>query len=147
MSGHLPVAYTLAQVSDAETRARLPFNPDITRHAVVNANIGAEVMIVREVSVAAGAYTNFSSAPTIAANPRTDQPPQVDLFGMTLALGYFGEYTLSRLGVVYSFGQGYDVIPNIATDFQSQVQNLRSFSRAAYFQSFFYVFVSSSFRY
>ena len=147
LSGHLPVEYSLAQVSDSEARARLPFNPDITRHGVVNANVGAEVMVIREVSVAAGAYTNFSSAPTIEANPRTDQPPQVNLFGMTLALGYFGDYTLSRLGVVYSFGQGYDVIPNVGTDFQSQVQNLRNFSRARYFQSFFYIFVSSSFRY
>ncbi|HET6344264.1 MAG TPA: hypothetical protein VFH51_04985, partial [Myxococcota bacterium] len=142
---HAPVKYTLVDV-DPAYQAALSFNPDIVRNAVVNFNVGAEVLVVREVSVSAGIFSDFSTAPPIAPTPSRDQASRVDLLGLTASLGYFGDYTLSRLGFVYSFGQGQDVIPT-STAAQAASGVAQPFSRVRYFQSFFYVFLSSSFRY
>ncbi len=149
---HAPVKYNLLKVTDAEDavlfeeyRNRLPFNPRIERRGVLNLNAGFEFLVVREVSIAAGAFSDFSSAPKIAATPDSDQPPHVNLFGLTMALGYFGKHSLSRLGVVYSAGTGHDVIPQ--SDIDRVLGEDQSFERVKYFQSFFYIFLSSTFRY
>lgn len=145
LSAHLPVDYTLIDIEDPTIRNRLPFNPEVERRAVVNFNAGIEYLVVREVSIALGAFSNFSSAPSIAAEPSTDQLPDVDLSGLTIALGYFGEYTLSRLGLQYSAGTGQDVIPE--SDVARLVDGDLRFRRVEYSQTFFYVFLSSTFRY
>jgi hypothetical protein len=145
LSYHAPVSYTLAEV-DPAYEDRLPFNPKIERQAVLNFNIGAEYLVVREVSIAGGFFSDYSSSPAIRENPPTDQPADVDLYGLVMAIGYFGEHTLSRLGVSYSFGTGYDVIPQ-GSDVDRLLQGDQSFRRVGYFQSFFYVFLSSTFRY
>lgn len=140
-----PVNYTLIAVSP-DIENRLPFSPHVERRMVVNANVGAEYLIVREVSIGAGMFSNFSSAPALAAaNPGKDQQPHVDMLGLTMALGYFGDYTLSRLGVVYSFGHGEDVIP--VSDISRVLNEEQAFQRVPYAQSFFYAFLSSTFRY
>ncbi|MBN1960924.1 MAG: hypothetical protein JW841_08250 [Deltaproteobacteria bacterium] len=151
ISFHAPVSYSLIRpnANDAERfqsfRSRLPFDPDISRRAVVNFNLGAEFLIIREVSIAGGFFSDFSSAPRIAKSPIGDQAPDVDLFGMSVSIGYFGQHTLSRLGVMYSLGTGYDVIPE--SDIDRLTEGQQAFRRVAYFQSFFYVFLSSTFRY
>ncbi len=142
---HAPVSYTLVDVAD-DFRQRLPFAPRIERRPVVNVNAGAEFLLVRQVSIAGGVFTDFSSAPPIPKQPLLDQPARVNLLGLVMALGYFGEHTLSRLGVVYSFGSGHDVIPR-GGDIGRVLDGGQSFKRVRYFQSFFYVFVSSTFRY
>ncbi|MEO0592464.1 MAG: UPF0164 family protein [Myxococcota bacterium] len=144
-SVHLPVDYRLIDIDDEAIRQRLPFNPDVERRTVVNLNAGVEYLLVREVSVALGGFTNFSSAPSISEQPTTDQLPHVDMLGLTLALGYFGEYTLSRLGVQFSAGTGQDVLPE--SDIARLVDGDLSFRRVDFSQSFFYVFLSSTFRY
>jgi len=62
-----------------------------------------------------------------------------------LTLGYFSKHSLSRIGIMYAWGEGYDVIPK--SDFGRILRNEQSFARVDYFQSFFYVFLSSTFRY
>ncbi len=152
VSYHAPTSYSLISPSAAERaqfdeyRSRLPFNPEIDRRQVVNFNVGGEFLLVREVSIGGGFFTDFSSAPRIPANPSHDQPADVDLYGMSMAIGYFGEHTLSRLGVMYSFGTGSDVTPNTG-DVGRVLQGDQGFNRVPYFQSFFYVFLSSTFRY
>ena len=151
VSYHAPVSYSLIrpranEVADYQSfKSRLPFDPDIHRRAVVNFNAGAEFLIVREVSIAGGIFSDFSSAESIPANPSGDQAAQVDLFGLAMAIGYFGSHTLSRLGVMYSFGTGHDVIPQ--SDVERLTQGQQAFRRVPYFQSFFYVFLSNTFRY
>ena len=44
--------------------------------------------------------------------PKVRQSPDVDLYGMSFALGYFGEHSLSRVGLMYSFWPGDDVVEN-----------------------------------
>ncbi len=145
VSYHAPVSYTLIEADDS-FKKRLPFNPRIERQGVLNFNIGGEYLVVREVSIAGGLFTDLSSAPEIPRLPSSDQPPHVNLTGLSMALGYFGEHTLSRLGVIYTFGNGYDVIPE-GSDADRVLDDTQSFRRVEYFQSFFYVFVSSAFRY
>lgn len=144
VSAHAPTSYRLVEVDDS-LRARLPFNPDVERRGVVNVNAGGEYLIVREVSVSVGLFTDFSTAPSIPKIPQHDQLPEVDLVGLTMGLGYFGEHTLSRLGVVYSFGHGRDVIPE--NSLAKLMDDDQSFSRVSYSQSFFYIYASSTFRY
>lgn len=141
---HAPVSYKLIAI-EPELRGRLPFSPSIDRRTVVNFNAGAEYLVIRQVSVSAGVYSDFSSAPPIPQLPTRDQPPRVNLLGLTMALGYFGEHTLSRLGVLYSFGSGEDVIPR--SDIERLLTDEQAFRRVSYAQSFFYVFLSSTFRY
>lgn len=141
MRAHAPIDYTLLNVESGPANNTL-FSPNVQRHAVVNFNIGGEYLVIREVSLSAGVFSDFSSAPRIPAQPTTAQQPSVDLMGLSMALSYIGDYTLSRLGLVYSFGQGDDVVPGISSSTAEQ-----TFTRATYFQSFFYVFLSSSFRY
>ncbi len=141
---HAPTSYTLVEVDEAY-KARLPFNAEVERRAVLNFNLGAEVLVVREVSVAVGLFSDFSSAPTIPKAPLADQPPRVHLLGLSMALGYFGDHSLSRLGFVYSFGSGYDVIPQ--SNIERVLEQEQAFQRVEYSQSFFYVFLSSTFRY
>lgn len=147
---HFPVDYTLIKIGKKydEFRQRLPFSPRVERQGVVNFNVGGEYLIIREVSISGGIFSDFSTAPKIRKHPEHDQPPQVNLWGLALALGYFGEHTLSRLGVTYSFGRGYDVIPGgQGGDIDRIINQDQTFARVNYFQSFFYVFLSSSFRY
>lgn len=145
LEAHAPTAYTLIEVDDTYRR-RLPFAPNVRRSPVVNFNFGGEFLIIREVSIAGGIFSDFSSASSIKAQPAADQPAHVDLLGFSAALGYFGRHTLSRLGVMYSFGKGHDVVPEKG-DVTRLLEKNQSFRRVDYFQSFFYVFISSSFRY
>ncbi|MBI3180373.1 MAG: hypothetical protein HYZ27_11970 [Deltaproteobacteria bacterium] len=144
VSLHGPVSYTLVRVPE-QHQARLPFTPRIEREGVINFNAGVEYLIIRDVSVAAGVFTYFASSPSIGPTPASDQPPHVDLLGLTMALGYFGKHSLSRFGVVYSFGAGHDVIPT--SDVDRVLGSPQEFRRVSYAQSFFYVFLSSTFRY
>ncbi len=144
VSYHAPVSYTLIDVAP-EYRQRLPFNPEVRRRGVMNFNAGGEFLVVREVSIGAGVFSNFSTAPAIPKTPNDDYQPHVNLYGLSMTLGYFGEYTLSRLGVVYSFGHGSDVIP--ASDIDRVLNDQQGFKRVSYAQSFFYAFLSSTFRY
>lgn len=142
---HAPVSYTLIDVDDPRQRQRLPFTPRVERRGVVNFNVGGEYLLVRQVSVAGGLFSNFSSAPPIPEAPGRDHLPDVDLWGVTMAVGYFGEHSLSRLGVVYSVGSGSDVVPRSNID--RLLEDKQGFRRVDLTRSFFYVFLSSTFRY
>jgi len=145
---YTPASYDLITNVSDQARTRLPFNPHVTRGSVANVNFGGEYLVIREVSIAGGFFTDFSSAPRIASQPTHDQLPNVNLMGVTLALGYFGEYTLTRLGFLYSFGKGYDVIPQGGRNVDQVLgTSAQKFDRVSYQQSFLYVFLSSSFRY
>ena len=146
VSVHLPTHYVLVQV-DPQYLSRVPFNPDVTRQTVANFNLGVEKSLIREVRVAAGVFSDFSSAPAIPSAPSVDLQPYVNLSGLTASLSYLSEHTVSRMGLVYSFGDGYDVIPVGGRDTDNILNPAQAFSRVSYFQSFFYFFLSSTFRY
>lgn len=142
---HAPVSYRLVR-ADPSALSRLAFNPEVQRDAVVNVNVGGEYLVIHEVSISGGFFTDYSSAPRIAEGlSQVDHLPHVNLTGLTLGLGYYTEHTISRLGVLYSFGTGFDSIPD--SDIGRVLEQQQRFRRVEIFQSFFYVFLSSSFRY
>ena len=163
ISIHAPVCYELIKVEGQErgcdTRglsdadSLFPFVKTIERKTVVNVNVGMEWLVIPEVSVAWGFFTDFSSAPKIRDDnewAQVRQSPDVDLFGLSVALGYFGEHSLSRVGLMYSFGEGEDVVENdqVSAIVASQLDSSAyQFEKVKYFQSFMYFFISSTFRY
>ena len=144
---NFPVHYSLIYGGgiDQSLTDRLPFPATVDRKGVLNFNVGAEFLIIREVSVAGGVFSDYSSAPSIPANPGQTMLPHVNLLGGSIALGYFGEHSISRLGILYSAGSGEDVVPS--QEIAPSAGPKQPVQRAPYAQSFFYVFVSSTFRY
>ena len=142
---HLPVSYNLVDLDEKDAKW-LPFNPKVSRKQVLNMSFGFEYLMIREVSIGAGVFSDFSSAPEITESYlSTDKQPHVDLLGLSMALGYFSEHSLTRFGLLYSSGAGEDVIPVNTTD--KILEKADDYHRVGYFQSFFYVFISSTYRY
>jgi hypothetical protein len=141
-----PVKYRLVNITDENVLPTLPFSPEVERRTTANFNIGGEFLVIREVSVSVGLFSDFTSAPPIPENPTKDYLPHINLMGLTGAIGYFGKYTLSRIGFMYSAGRGQGVIP--VDDTERLLDRNQRFTRVDELtQSFFYVFVSSTFRY
>jgi long-subunit fatty acid transport protein len=76
----------------------------IERRALANVNLGAEFRI-KSWDLRTGFFTNFSSAPVVERSSFA-QLPSVDMFGVTLAVGYRWAKSYFSLGVLYSFGSG-----------------------------------------
>lgn len=166
VSVHFPVCYELIKIAGepagCDSDGHLvgdnlfPFVKTIRRDLVVNLNMGMEWLVIPEVSVAGGFFTDFSSAPRIPDDADSilgREAPNVDLLGMSMALGYFGEHSLSRVGFMYSFGLGDDVVETdqvsaiVSSQLESNTAGEYAFKKVKYFQSFMYVFISSTFRY
>ncbi len=131
-------------VRDAITTSRL-----ITRNPIVNVAVGAEYLFVKEFSTALGLFTNLSTAPEIEGRVgdtfSQDRLPHVHAAGGSLVFGFFGKYTLTRLGVIMSYGEGADVVPR--TPGLAVLGEPDEFVKADFSQLFAFVFVSSTFRY
>ena len=113
LSLHAPIRYALIDLAPAVTQ-RLAFNPEVERRPVANLSLGIEYLVISDVSVAAGAFTDLSSAPPVPRTASVKPAPHIDLLGLTTALGYFTQHTLTRLGFVYTFGEGDDALPNFS---------------------------------
>lgn len=146
VTAYAPVSYTLVSVPRA-TRERLPFATDIERNAVVNFNVGGEYLVTTWLSVSGGFYTDFSSADKIARSETlaSDKLAHVNLYGATFSLAYITDHMITRLGTLYSFGSGLDVRP--VSDLSRLGQGANSFTTQELQQSFFYLYLSSTFRY
>ncbi len=147
VSGHLGTRYDLVTniPNDTNLAQLLPFPTSIHRSPIVNVNVGGEYHFAPDWAVAAGAYTDFSTAQRIPDAPRRVQSPDVDLYGLTGSLAWSTEHTENRLGASYSFGTGKTVTPS--SDIARLTQDTQSFVSQTYSQSFFYVFLASSFKY
>ena len=142
---HFPVRYSLLKITEEGSRW-LPFNPNIKRRQVLNFSVGAEFLIIREVSLSGGLFSDFSSADKLSElEYDSDESPYVNIMGTVFALGYYSDHALTRLGLLYSAGKGHDVIPT--NGFERALYGSKGFQRVDYFQSFFYVFLSSTYRY
>ncbi len=87
------------------------------REAVWNAALGSEYYLSRSLALRGGLFTNFSSAPDVKPG-LTDQPEQVDLFGGSLSLSYFGRGASLSLGGTYSYGSGDAQVVSGSTEIQ-----------------------------
>ena len=132
------------QVENAITTVRR-----ITRNPIVNVATGFEYLFLKEFSVALGLFSNISTAPPIPGEVgdtfARDRLPRVHAAGGSLVLGLFGDYTLTRLGAIMSYGDGSDVVPR--TPGLSVLGQPDEFVKADFSQLFLFVFLSSTFRY
>jgi len=143
---HLPVDYERLVFRDHPEFVREIRVPSrVERRWVVDGACGGEWKFSETLSVAAGAWTDFSSSPPL----RTDAAgalvgsadnvlPHVNLFGATASLGLLGEYSLTRLGLSFATGSGQDARYDAATS---------RWVADAVSQTFAFVFVASTFRY
>lgn len=145
VSVHLPVHYTLVQVSDPVSRDALLVPADIERTFVINGNLGVEVLFADAFSIGLGGFTNFSSVGAIPAEVDRPHPAHVNMYGGTFAVGYASEHTLTRIGVLYSYGEGQDV--HAVNDPSQLDTDTQGFIRVPLTQSYLYFFLSSTFRY
>ena len=121
----------------------------IERNPVLNVSAGVEYLFVKEFSVSFGLFSNFSSAPPIEGGVgqtfRRDQLARVHAAGGSLVLGFFNEYTLTRVGGIVSYGDGSDVVPR--TPGLAVLGQPDEFVKVDFSQLFVFLFVSSTFRY
>jgi long-chain fatty acid transport protein len=140
----MPVTYNRVQFRDASLQSWFPLPLHITRETTVNGSLGVEWLFTEHMSLAGGFFTNRSSSPTVKMSETgevvggRDALPHVDLYGGSLAWGWFGEHSLTRVGIAGSTGLGQDVTYDATRQIWIS-QPLR--------ETFAYVFVSSTFRY
>lgn len=109
---HAPTRYQL--LSGPANRLPQTLVTEIRRRAVVNLNVGAEWLLVpSRFSLAVGAFTDFSSVPASPTGGTLTRPQlrRVSHIGATVTAGLFGRHTLTRIGLLGSYGAGFDVIP------------------------------------
>jgi long-chain fatty acid transport protein len=149
---HAPSRYELFTVpGDAkEIAGALTIVSDVERRAIVNFNLGAEWLVVDHFSVSGGFFSNFSTAPEIPGKRgdvfREDRLPNLDAFGGSLVLGFFGgAYTLTRIGVTLSYSEGTDVRPHV--EGLGVLGQRPEFVKEDVSQLVLFVFIGSTFRY
>ena len=99
--------------------------------------------------MSAGLFTNFSSSPTIpgpvGGSFDRSRLADVDAFGGSVVAGFFGEYTLTRVGLTMSYGDGADVVPR--SEGLNALGQTTDYVKVDYSQLFVYFVLSSTFRY
>ncbi|NMC70290.1 MAG: hypothetical protein GYA57_09520 [Myxococcales bacterium] len=80
------------------------FVPRVSRRGVLNINFGFECTIAEKWPLRAGAFTNFSAAPSLA--PGAAGLERIDIVGGTFSLGYHFEGFTLNFGFLGSIGWG-----------------------------------------
>ncbi|MGA1845193.1 MAG: OmpP1/FadL family transporter [bacterium] len=75
------------------------------KRSLLNASLGTEYYLTRELALRCGFFTNLANSYTVESG-RFNQPEHVDLFGGGLSLSYFIRGSSLTLGTVYSYGTG-----------------------------------------
>ena len=148
---HAGTTYNLYDLPANETAVRNAITTArrIVRNPIVNINAGFEYLFIKEFSTALGLFSNFSSAEPIEGEVgdtfSRDSLPRIHSAGGSLVLGFFSDYTLTRLGVIVSYGEGSDVVPR--TPGLAVLGQPDEFVKVDFNQLFAFVFISSTFRY
>lgn len=150
LSLHGPTSYELFSLpTDSRVQDVLTIQREIQRRTVANLNVGLEWQFEPWLFGSAGLFTNFSSAPSIPGQTqdRLDQDhlPQMHGIGNTLVLGFLGDNTLTRVGLLSSYAFGSDVLVQ-----QAELRPLGSggdFKKVDQQSLSLFVFVSSTFWY
>ena len=120
-----------------------PIPLDIYREALINYNLGIEILVTDTLSLAFGFYTNFSAAPELESDEQgflldevESTLANIDMFGATATLGFFSEHSLNRVGLNICSGSGSAIMQ---TEHRPKVLEGEELA--------IYLFISSSFRY
>jgi hypothetical protein len=156
--GYLPSRYTILEETEVNGNPQgfdaIPIPLTIDRGPLINVNAGIEKLLSPDISIAVGGWTNFTSAPEHklergSADRLADDSTRmsnVHMFGAALALGFFQEHSLHRLGLTLSTGTG-DVVRQVGRAELLLEQGAPPLVVGETQQTFLYVFWSSSFRY
>jgi len=150
VSVNFPVSYRLVSSDDPTIQGVLPLASAVQRLAVVNLNAGVEYLFSQTFALSGGFYTDFASSPELSGAQFSGVLNQqalshIDLYGFTGALAFSAPNSVTRVGAMYSFGHGYDVVTR--EDFGRVLQDSSQFQRVENFKSFFYIFVSTTARF
>ncbi len=148
LSLHGPTDYELFTLPDGSpVGGVLTIQRQIERRLVANLNAGLEWQFEPWLFASVGMFTNFSSAPSIPGNAQDrldrDYLPQLHGLGNTLVMGFLGDNTLTRVGLLSSYSFGSDVL--------AQQVELRPIGSGGDFKKVdtrslsLYIFVSSTF--
>ena len=145
-----PSSYDLIKVNDSQARAVLPFVLHVQRHAVININAGIEWEPFHSVTLGGGFFTDFASSDSLSGPRYADLlvarlEPSIDNYGFTAVMGFISDNTITRVGVLYAAGTGYDLAAR--DDIARLDQQRQSYERVKVFNSFFYIFISSTLRF
>ena len=153
VTGHLGTSYDVISPALLGTVAvaRVPVPLHVDRGPVANVAVGADVLLSDDLSLAVGAFTNFTGAPALvldgkgALSAKSSRLSSVSLFGGSLSLGFHGEFSVTRVGFTGSTGYG-DVVEPAAPDarFLDGGPPLRAVQAT---QTFLYLFVATTFRF
>lgn len=102
------VAYHLARTFDPLSGRSPEGEPvAVTQHheEVLDFSLGAEYYFRRKFPVRAGFFTSHSSAPDPEVD-QTDEPGQIDLYGVTATVGVETKNASSNIGLNYLWGEG-----------------------------------------
>jgi long-chain fatty acid transport protein len=145
LSGHFPTSYDRVKFQDDSIADAITLPTKVRRDMTVNGALGGEWNFHSKWSVAGGLFTDFSSAPDLSADSSgrllsggRDALSQVNLYGGTIAVGYFGDHSLSRVGFSGVTGWGKDV------RFEARDNGWMVFPTR---ETLAYVFIASTFRY
>lgn len=151
--GHLPARYDVISpdLLGAVTVARVPVPLHVERGPVVNLAVGVDALLSDDLSVAAGAFTNFSGAPELIVDddgallPQSSRLSRVQMLGGSLSLGFHGRFSVTRVGLTGSAGAG-EIVQPAAPDarFLDDGPPLRAVHAT---QTLLYLFWSSTFRF
>ena len=145
---HAPESYDRF-VLPPDIKSRLRLQTHVERSPVLDLNLGGEYLIDKDWSFALGAFTDFSSAPSLQTLPDgtivpgTSRLTNVNLYGGTATLGMIGQHSISRFGMSIAYGTGEDAVPNDP----SGIFDAQGYTRASVRQLFLYFFLASTFRY
>ena len=138
------IDYALLRDSQAQSVPDnfVPFSNSIERNAVVNFHLGGEYWILPDVTVAAGVFSNRSTAPDVPNQPVADALAQINMYGLSFSTSYTDGRSTTWIGAMYSYGLGEDVIATNVIDqaLESQVR----YERIELTRSYIYFFLASS---
>jgi len=95
-----------AEITQTRTTGELFFDNDTARRPIGNVAMGGEFAITKKVTVAAGFFTDFSSAVDIPADPDRFYNPQINRYAGTVSLGLDIAGVALTIGSTYLYGKG-----------------------------------------
>jgi long-chain fatty acid transport protein len=116
VSGHLPASYDAVPALSSNI-ANVPIPLHVDRGPVANIAAGVEGFVTDDISLACGAFTNFTGAPALTLDKNGDLTADssrlstVSMFGGSIAIGFHSKYTVTRIGFTGSTGTGALVEP------------------------------------
>lgn len=120
VTGHLPASYDVVSqgLLGEVAVARVPVPLRVETGYLANVAIGVDTLLSDDLSLGAGIFTNFTSAPALivdddgALSAASSRLSRVHMLGGSLSLGFHGRFSVTRVGITGSSGFGEIVQPS-----------------------------------